>query len=58
MQAFEVCTIYTANPVDVVAAVTPHGRGIVEVLSTGRPLWDDRDIAQRRDLLRAIGCKL
>ncbi|WP_031742005.1 adenosine-specific kinase, partial [Mycobacterium tuberculosis] len=58
----EVCTIYcaTANPVDVVVAVTPHGRGIVGVVDGQTPLGveTDRDIAQRRDLLRAIGYKL
>lgn len=47
----EVCTIYcaTANPVDVVVAVTPHGRGIVGVVDGQTPLGveTDRDIAQR-----------
>jgi uncharacterized protein len=58
----EVCTIHcaTANPVDVVVAVTPHGRGIVAVVDGQTPLGveTDRDVAERRDLLRAIGYKL
>ncbi len=45
----EVCTIYcaTANPVDVVVAVTPHGRGIVGVVD-GQTLWEWRPIATLR----------
>jgi adenosine/AMP kinase len=58
----EVCTIYcaTANPVDVVVAVTPRGRGIVAVVDGQTPLGveTDRDVAERHDLLRAIGYKL
>jgi len=58
----EVCTIHcaTANPVDVVVAVTPRGRGIVAVVDGQTPLGveTDRDVAERRDLLRAIGYKL
>ena len=58
----EVCTIYcaTANPVDVLVAVTPRGRGIVGVVDGQAPLGveTDRDVADRRDLLRAIGYKL
>ncbi len=58
----EVCTIYcaTANPVDILVAVTPHGRGIVGVVDGQAPLGveTDRDVADRRDLLRAIGYKL
>ncbi len=58
----EVCGIYcaTANPVDVVVAVTPRGRGIVGVIDGQTPLGveTDRDVAERRDLLRAIGYKL
>ena len=58
----EVCTIHcaTANPVDVVVAVTPHGRGIVAVVDGQIPLGveTDRDVAERHDLLRAIGYKL
>jgi uncharacterized protein len=58
----EVCAIYcaTANPVDIVVAVTPRGRGIVGVIDGQTPLGveTDRDVAARRDLLRAIGYKL
>ena len=58
----EVCTIHcaTANPVDILVAVTPRGRGIVGVVDGQAPLGveTDRDVADRRDLLRAIGYKL
>nr|WP_307857282.1 adenosine-specific kinase [Mycobacterium sp. SM1] len=58
----EVCTIYcaTANPVDIVVAVTPRGRGIAAVVDGETPLAveSDRDAAERHDLLRTIGYKL
>ena len=58
----EVCTIHcaTANPVDILVAVTPRGRGIVGVVDGQAPLGveTDRDVADRHDLLRAIGYKL
>jgi uncharacterized protein len=58
----EVCGIYcaTANPVDVVVAVTPRGRGIVGVIDGQTPVGveTDQDVAARHDLLRAIGYKL
>jgi adenosine/AMP kinase len=58
----EVCTIYcaTANPVEVVVAVTPRGRGIVGVIDGEPPLGveSEQDVSDRRDLLRAIGYKL
>ncbi len=58
----EVCGIFcaTANPVDVIVAVTPRGRGIVGVVDGETPLGieTDRDAAERHDLLRAIGYKL
>lgn len=58
----EVCAIYcaTANPVEVVVAVTPLGRGIAGVIDGEPPLGveTDDDVAKRRDLLRAIGYKL
>ncbi|GAB90027.1 adenosine-specific kinase [Gordonia rhizosphera] len=58
----EVCTIFcaTANPVDVLVAVTPRGRGIVGVIDGEPPLGveTDSDVADRRELLRAIGYKL
>lgn len=58
----EVCTIYcaTANPVDVVVAVTGRGRGIIGVIDGQTPIGveTDRDVAERRKLLRALGYKL
>ena len=58
----EVCTIYcaTANPVDVVVAVTPRGRGIIGVIDGEPPLGveNDDDMTARHELLRAIGYKL
>ncbi|TVY01681.1 hypothetical protein FPV58_13870 [Mycolicibacterium porcinum] len=58
----EVCSIYcaTANPVDVLVAVTLLGRGIVGVVDGQSPLGveSDDDVVARRDLLRAIGYKL
>jgi uncharacterized protein len=58
----EVCTIHcaTANPVDVLVAVTPRGRGVVGVIDGQPPLGveTDQDVADRRGLLRAIGYKL
>jgi hypothetical protein len=58
----EVCGIYcaTANPVDVIVAVAPHGRGIVGVIDGQPPIGveTDHDVAERHDLLRAIGYKL
>lgn len=58
----EVCSIYcaTANPVDVLVAVTPLGRGVVGVVDGQSPLGveSDDDVVARRDLLRAIGYKL
>lgn len=58
----EVCSIYcaTANPVEVVVAVTALGRGIAGVVDGQPPLGveSDDDVTARRDLLRAIGYKL
>jgi uncharacterized protein len=58
----EVCTIYcaTANPVEVLVAVTRRGRGVVGVVDGEPPLGveSEQDIAARHDLLRAIGYKL
>ena len=58
----EVCAIFcaSANPVDVLVAVTPRGRGIAGVIDGEPPLGveTDDDVAERRALLRAIGYKL
>jgi adenosine/AMP kinase len=58
----EVCTIFcaTANPVDVLVAVTERGRGIVGVVDGSPPkgVETDTDAAARHALLRAIGYKL
>ncbi len=58
----EVCTIFcaTANPVDVLVAVTNRGRGIIGVIDGSPPagIEQDTDVTDRRSLLRAIGYKL
>ena len=58
----EVCTIFcaTANPVEVIVAVTSRGRGIVGVIDGEPPVGveTDADVDDRRALLRAIGYKL
>lgn len=58
----EVCRIFcaTANPLDVLVAVTERGRGIVGVIDGEPPLGveDESDVADRRQLLRTIGYKL
>jgi adenosine/AMP kinase len=58
----EVCTIFcaTANPVDVLVAVTTRGRGIIGVIDGETPLGveGDADVAWRRTLLRQLGYKL
>ena len=58
----EVCRIYcaTANPVQVIVAETPAGRGILGVVDGGSPLGveSDADVTARKRLLRDIGYKL
>lgn len=58
----EVCAIFcaTANPVDVLVAVTERGRGIVGVIDGSPPVGIEQaaDAAERHRLLRAIGYKL
>lgn len=58
----EVCGIFaaTANPLQVVVAVTDAGRGVVGVIDGGAPLGVETadDVADRRELLRVIGYKL
>lgn len=58
----EVCSLFcaTANPVQVLVAVTERGRGIVGVVDGAPPVGveTDSDVADRRELLRRIGYKL
>jgi uncharacterized protein len=58
----EVCMIYcaTANPVQVLVAVTGQGRGVTGVVDGMPPVGveADADISARRQLLRDIGYKL
>jgi len=58
----EVCTIFcaTANPVQVLVAVTGQGRGVVGVVDGMPPVGveSDADAARRHRLLRDIGYKL
>ncbi len=58
----EVCAIFcaTANPVEILVAVTEAGRGIAGVVDGGAPLGveTDADVAERKALLRRFGYKL
>ena len=58
----EVCRIFcaTANPTEVLVAVTEQGRGILGVVDGSTPLGVEagEDIAWRKDFLRKIGYKL
>jgi uncharacterized protein len=58
----EVCAIFcaTANPVDILVAVTDRGRGIVGVIDGSPPVGveTEADVADRHRLLRDIGYKL
>jgi uncharacterized protein len=58
----EVVTVFaaTANPVDVVVAQTPRGRGVLGVVDGDRTKGVERekDRAERIELLRKIGYKL
>ena len=58
----EVCRIYcaTANPVDVILAVTELGRGILGVIDGESPkgVEVEQDIGLRKALLRQFGYKL
>ena len=58
----EVCSIYcaTANPVQVLVATTDAGRGIAGVIDGEPPVGveTEQDVADRKELLRAIGYKL
>lgn len=58
----EVCTVYcaTANPVQMLVAVTESGRGVTGVIDGQPPVGieTEKDVQERKDLLRAIGYKL
>ena len=58
----EVCGIFcaTANPVEVIVAVTDLGRGILGAIDGTAPkgVEVEQDIAQRKGLLRQFGYKL
>jgi adenosine/AMP kinase len=57
----EVCRIFcaTANPVEVILAVSELGRGIMGVIDgfASKGIEDEADIAKRKSLLRTIGYK-
>ncbi|MCE5299085.1 MAG: hypothetical protein MUE45_04960 [Methanoregulaceae archaeon] len=57
----EVCTIYcaTANPVEVIIAASPLGRGIMGVIDGSSPkgVESPDDVRKRVDLLRRFGYK-
>ncbi len=61
-QVPEVCGIYcaTANPVEVILAETPQGRGIVGVVDGQAPqgIEQEGEISDRKALLRRFGYKL
>ncbi len=58
----EVCRIYcaTANPTEVILTETDQGRGILGVVDgiKTQGIEDEKDIQERKSLLRAIGYKL
>ena len=58
----EVCNIFcaTANPVEVIVAETPQGRGILGVIDgmKSKGIETDTDIKHRKEFLRKIGYKL
>jgi len=57
----EVCTIYaaTANPLEVIAAETEQGKGILGVIDGLKPLGieDEKGVEWRRNFLRKLGYK-
>ncbi len=57
----EVCGIYcaTANPVEVIVAESPQGKGILGVIDGSSPkgIESDEDAGDRREFLRKIGYK-
>ena len=61
-QVPEVCSIYcaTANPVEIILAETPQGRGILGVVDgeVSKGIEQEADITARKALLRKFGYKL
>jgi uncharacterized protein len=59
---FEVCTIHcaTANPVEVIVAETPLGRGVMGVVDGSKPkgVENEEQRTQRLEFTRQIGYKL
>jgi uncharacterized protein len=59
---FEVCSIHcaTANPVEVIVAQTPQGRGVIGVVDGSSPkgVEDAQNRTQRHEFVRKIGYKL
>ncbi len=58
----EVCRVFcaTANPLEIVVASTPQGKGILGVIDGASPkgVEQQSDKAQRKEFLRKIGYKL
>lgn len=58
----EVCAVFcaTANPVEVLVAITGRGRGVIGVVDGSPPVGEENaaEARARHDLLRAIGYKL
>jgi uncharacterized protein len=60
--SFEVCSIFcaTANPLEVVVAESPQGRGVLGVIDGSSPkgVEGPEDVRRRKEFLRKIGYKL
>ena len=60
-ECFEVCNIYcaTANPVEVIVALSEQGRGVLGVIDGSRPkgVEGPDDVRARKEFLRKIGYK-
>ena len=58
----EICSIFcaTENPIEVIVAESPRGRGVLGVIDGSRPngVEMDQDVADRKGFLRKIGYKL
>ncbi len=58
----EVCTVHcaTANSLEVIVAESEQGRGILGVIDGSKPkgIETDKDIRERKELLRKLGYKL